>query len=189
MRSCQGITCSAAAVLVACLLLPTATEAAGGAVVGGEPPPHVAYLLVEAGTAGTVVPVIGTGLAHASTVQFGDVPASFTIETPESISAVAPPNTGTVYVTVTTPQGTSPTDFGDEFSYLAPTAMPSPAPALESPASPPAVAAQAPAPAPSVTPLQRLRPASKARRLRGCRPRARRSCKAAKRRRRAARRR
>jgi hypothetical protein len=55
-------------------------------------------------------------------VKFGSASAtSFKVEPSGQISAVAPPGTGTVDVTVTTEGGTSATGVADQFSYEAPT--------------------------------------------------------------------
>jgi hypothetical protein len=68
---------------------------------------------------GTSVTVTGTGFAGASEVDFGGVPASFTVAGDSSLTAVSPPGTaGTVDVTVTSDGGTSPAGAGDEFTYV-----------------------------------------------------------------------
>ncbi|MFE3548019.1 beta strand repeat-containing protein [Streptomyces kronopolitis] len=57
---------------------------------------------------GTAVTLTGSGLTNASAVRFGSTPAtSFTVVSDTVITAVAPPGSGTVQVTVTTPGGTS----------------------------------------------------------------------------------
>lgn len=57
---------------------------------------------------GTVVTLTGNHLATATAVQFGAVPASFTVASPTQITTVVPAGTaGPVSVTVTTPAGTS----------------------------------------------------------------------------------
>ncbi|WP_235445011.1 beta strand repeat-containing protein [Streptomyces sioyaensis] len=57
---------------------------------------------------GTTVTLTGTGLAATSAVRFGaTAAASFTVVSDTVLTAVAPPGTGTVQVTVTTPGGTS----------------------------------------------------------------------------------
>jgi DNA-binding beta-propeller fold protein YncE len=70
---------------------------------------------------GNTVTITGTNLSNASAVSFGVTPAiSFSILGPTQISAVAPPGTaGTVDVTVTTPGGTSTTNPGDQYTYVA----------------------------------------------------------------------
>ncbi|KJY42180.1 hypothetical protein VR41_08935 [Streptomyces sp. NRRL B-1568] len=57
---------------------------------------------------GTNVTVTGTGFTGATTVRFGDTPAtSFTVNSDTQITATTPLGSGTVQVTVTTPSGTS----------------------------------------------------------------------------------
>ena len=53
------------------------------------------------------VTITGTNLGGASAVHFGSASASFTVNSPGSITATAPAGTGSVHVTVTTPSGTS----------------------------------------------------------------------------------
>ena len=67
---------------------------------------------------GTSVTITGVGFSGASEVNFGSTgAASFKVESETSITAVSPPGKGTVDVTVTTPDGTSPTSAADRFSY------------------------------------------------------------------------
>ncbi|MET9661686.1 IPT/TIG domain-containing protein [Streptomyces sp. NPDC006510] len=62
----------------------------------------------SAGVAGTVVTLNGTGFTGATAVAFGGTPsASFTVVSATQITAEAPAGTGTVQITVTTPNGTS----------------------------------------------------------------------------------
>jgi len=72
----------------------------------------------EAG--GTSVTITGTQLKGAKSVKFGSVEAkSFTVNSETSIKATSPAQAaGTVDVTVTTPEGTSPTSPADHFTYL-----------------------------------------------------------------------
>ncbi|MEU8822293.1 IPT/TIG domain-containing protein [Streptomyces sp. NPDC048636] len=59
-------------------------------------------------TGGNTVILTGSGFTGATAVMFGSTPAtSFTVGSPTQISAVAPPGTGTVQITVITPGGTS----------------------------------------------------------------------------------
>ncbi|MEU7632873.1 IPT/TIG domain-containing protein, partial [Nocardia sp. NPDC049220] len=70
---------------------------------------------------GTTVVLTGTGLTGATAVNFGTTPAaSFTVDSPTQITAVAPPGTGTVSVTVTTAGGTS---NGLTYTYVAAPAL------------------------------------------------------------------
>jgi|GEM_PF-3528551 len=72
---------------------------------------------------GTGVIITGSGFAGVTSVRFGAANAgSFKVETPTSISAVSPPGTtGSVDVTVTTPNGTSATSQRTAFLYGRPT--------------------------------------------------------------------
>ncbi|MGI8310863.1 IPT/TIG domain-containing protein [Saccharopolyspora hattusasensis] len=66
---------------------------------------------------GNSVVIQGSGLAGASSVMFGSTPAtSFTVNSDNTLTAVAPAGTGNVQVTVTAPGGTS---GGLTYSYLA----------------------------------------------------------------------
>lgn len=67
---------------------------------------------------GTEVTVTGTNFTNASKVSFGSSPASMvTVNSAESITAVSPPGTGTVHVSVSTAGGTSATSAADQFTY------------------------------------------------------------------------
>jgi hypothetical protein len=70
---------------------------------------------------GTSVTITGTNLNGATAVQFGATDAtSFNVENANQINAIAPPGTGTVDVTVTTPRGTSANTAADNYTYFAP---------------------------------------------------------------------
>ncbi|SCK11428.1 hypothetical protein H181DRAFT_00623 [Streptomyces sp. WMMB 714] len=56
---------------------------------------------------GTAVTLTGTALTGATAVNFGAVPAQFTVVSATQITAVTPAGTGAAPVTVTTPGGTS----------------------------------------------------------------------------------
>ena len=74
---------------------------------------------------GTIVTITGTDLTGASDVEFGNTPAaSFSPDGPTQITATAPPGTGTVDITVTTPSGTSATSSDDQYTYVAPRVLP-----------------------------------------------------------------
>lgn len=70
-------------------------------------------------TGGTSVSIAGSGFTGATAVKFGTTAATkFTYKSPTSITATAPPGTGVVDVTVTTPSGgTSATSPADQFTY------------------------------------------------------------------------
>jgi hypothetical protein len=73
---------------------------------------------------GTMVIINGTGFTGATDIHFGANPASFNVDTDTQINATSPAGTaGTVDVTVTTPDGTSPTSSADQFTYIAPPAI------------------------------------------------------------------
>jgi sugar lactone lactonase YvrE len=71
---------------------------------------------------GTSVVITGTNLAGATAVSFGGTPASgFTIKSNTQITATAPAEpAGTVDVTVSTAAGTSSSNAGDQYTYIAP---------------------------------------------------------------------
>jgi hypothetical protein len=85
------------------------------------PPPTVSAIAPNEGprAGGTSVTITGTELTGASAVKFGaTAAASFSVNSESSITAVSPPGTGTVDVTVTTPGGTSATSSADQFTYV-----------------------------------------------------------------------
>ena len=73
-------------------------------------------------TGGTSVTLTGCGFTGATSVHFGATAApTFTVNSDTKITATSPAHAaGPVDVTVTTPQGTSPTQPGDTFTYIAP---------------------------------------------------------------------
>jgi hypothetical protein len=77
------------------------------------------------GGGGTSVTITGTRLSGATAVHFGAAAAGgLQARSATEIVAVAPPGSGVVDVTVTTPEGTSPPAQADEFTYeAAPTAI------------------------------------------------------------------
>ncbi len=88
-----------------------------------EPLPVVSAVSPARGASagGTEVRITGSSFEGVSAVHFGASAAtSFSVESPDSISAVAPAGAlGTVDVTVTTRAGTSPIGVADRFSYVA----------------------------------------------------------------------
>jgi len=66
---------------------------------------------------GITVELTGTGLTDAAEVKFGSNTAQFTINSDTQITAISPPGTGIVDITVTTPTGTSPTTTAAKFTY------------------------------------------------------------------------
>ena len=74
---------------------------------------------------GSSVVIVGTHLGGASSVDFGSTPAtSVTVNSATQITAVVPPGvSGSVDITVTTPNATSPTSTADSFNYVGPPAV------------------------------------------------------------------
>jgi alpha-tubulin suppressor-like RCC1 family protein len=89
----------------------------------GEPIPTVTAVSPQLGPAagGNTVMIAGTNFTGATAVSFGATEAaSFTVNSPTSITATAPAGTGTVDVTVTTPSGRTPTGAFDRYTFQAP---------------------------------------------------------------------
>jgi hypothetical protein len=104
----------AVAALVAALSMALAAPA-----LAAEPP-TVTKVEPHSGPAGggTSVTITGTHFTGATEVKFGSNNAEF-LNSETSITAVSPPGTGTVDVTVTTASGgTSPTSSADRFTYV-----------------------------------------------------------------------
>ncbi len=83
--------------------------------------PAVAVLTPSSGPAagGTSVVIGGQGFTGATTVAFGGVVApAFTVNSDTQITAVSPPGSGVVDVTVTTSAGVSPVTVADQFTYV-----------------------------------------------------------------------
>ena len=83
--------------------------------------PAVAQLTPPSGptAGGTSVVIHGQGFTGATTVAFGGMIApAFTVDSDIQITAISPPGSGVVDVTVTTSGGISPVTVADRFSYL-----------------------------------------------------------------------
>jgi hypothetical protein len=83
--------------------------------------PAVAQLTPSSGpaTGGTSVVIAGQGFTGATTVAFGGVIApAFTVNSDIQITAISPPGTGAVDITVTTTGGVSPVTVADQFKYV-----------------------------------------------------------------------
>jgi hypothetical protein len=95
-------------------------------ITTGPPPPAptVATVSPSSGptTGGTTVNITGTNLTGATSVMFGSTAATaFTVNQDGSITATSPASQGgAVNVTVTTAGGTSATNSGDQYTYVAP---------------------------------------------------------------------
>jgi len=95
--------------------------------------PHVTGVAPSRGPAsgGTSVTISGSDLTGATAVEFGSANAtSVNVQSDSTITAVSPEGTGTVDVTVTTPDGVSAIGPADQFTFV-------PAPVVTS-VSPPA---------------------------------------------------
>jgi len=66
---------------------------------------------------GTTVTITGSGFTGASQVLFGTATSTFSVNSDTQITVVSPAGSGMVYVTVTTPKGTSATSIADQFTY------------------------------------------------------------------------
>jgi alpha-tubulin suppressor-like RCC1 family protein len=87
----------------------------------GPPNPTVTAVSPSEGllVGGTLVTITGREFTGATAVHFGSTSAlTYKGESPTTITAVSPNGTGTVDVTVTTPEGTSPTTPADQFTYV-----------------------------------------------------------------------
>jgi large repetitive protein len=83
--------------------------------------PAVATLTPSSGptAGGTSVTINGQGFTGATTVIFGTVIApAFTVSSDSQITAISPPGSGTVDVTVITSGGVSPVTVADQFTYI-----------------------------------------------------------------------
>ena len=86
----------------------------------GEPPPEITAVSPAKGGAqgGTRVTIRGYFFTQATTVRFGSSAAHFTVAGDGTIHATAPAGrAGTVNVTVTAKDGTSPVSSDDHFTY------------------------------------------------------------------------
>lgn len=73
---------------------------------------------------GTTVTVRGTGFTNATGVLFGKVPGTLSAISDDTLlTAISPPGSGTVHVTVVTPGGNSPSVSADRFLYGVPTTL------------------------------------------------------------------
>src|SRR5438094_7024945 len=118
-----------AAVLAASLVLrPVSLNAVNTALCGygygygTQPAVDSVNPAVGPTTGGTSVTLTGCGFTGATSVHFGATAApTFTVNSDTKITATSPAHAaGPVDVTVTTPQGTSPRQAGDTFTYIPP---------------------------------------------------------------------
>ena len=70
-------------------------------------------------TGGEQVTISGSGFSDATAVNFDTAPAGFTIDSANAITAITPAHAvGTIDVTVTTPEGTTPIGAADHYTYV-----------------------------------------------------------------------
>jgi hypothetical protein len=86
-------------------------------VTGPPQAPVVASIDPVSAPAGTQVTIGGTSFTTTSAVHFGSAATTFTVNNDHTITATAPPGTGTVDVTVTNAVATSSVSQDDEFTY------------------------------------------------------------------------
>ncbi len=119
---------------------PTTAPDAYAYVAPPTGPPLVTAVTPASGPAagGNGVVISGTGFTGATSVHFGSAPAPVVGVSADGtqLTTVAPPGTGTVDVTVTTPSGTSTKGAADHYAYGTP--LPAPAVTAISPTSGPA---------------------------------------------------
>jgi hypothetical protein len=87
-----------------------------------NPPPPPAIPTVtgvnpSSGSAGDTITITGSGFTGATGVGFGVTGASALSVTDTEITATVPAGSGTVDITIITPNGTSATNSADQFTY------------------------------------------------------------------------
>ena len=103
-------------------------NSATGSTLAAPAPPDVTAVAPGSGLPGTVIGIDGARLGQATTVTFGDVAASFTIDTSSHITAVAPAGLdGAVDVRVGNVTGRSAASPSARFTYTASPVAPEPA--------------------------------------------------------------
>ena len=100
----------------------SATSPADQYTYSAPPAPTVTGLSPSSGPNGILIAITGTNLMGASAVDFGagNSASTFSVSNATTAYATAPPGSGTVDVTVTTPGGTSATSTSDRFTYTVP---------------------------------------------------------------------
>lgn len=92
---------------------PTATTSPSTA------PPQVTGIFPATGATagGDSITISGSGFTGATEVDFGGVSVAITAISDTAITVTSPPGSGTVDITVVTPNGTSLTSTADRFTY------------------------------------------------------------------------
>jgi hypothetical protein len=109
---------------------------------------------------GTSVTIAGSNLGGATAVDFGSKGAAIIDDSPGSITATAPPGSGTVDVTVTTPAGSSAAATADRFTYSSEPPPSEPPPSEPPPSEPPSEPPPSPPQTPPTSPSQTSTPTS-----------------------------
>jgi alpha-tubulin suppressor-like RCC1 family protein len=102
-----------------------ASVSAGGfhMLAFGEPKPTITGISPSLGSSagGGTVTLTGVDFAEATAVDFGaNAATSFEVTSDTTATAVAPPGTGTVDITITTPAGVSAKSTSDRYTYQHP---------------------------------------------------------------------
>jgi hypothetical protein len=106
--------------LIVPVLVAVVSMALAGPALAGRTLTTVTRVEPSVGPAagGTSVTITGTGFKGVTAVRFGSTNAtSVTVNSETQITAVSPPGSGVVDVTVTTRKATSPTSTADQFAY------------------------------------------------------------------------
>jgi hypothetical protein len=92
----------------------------GNGCASSPPGPTVCLVIPKSGTTagGKKVTIVGNNFTGATAVNFGSTAAVSFTDSPPVITAVSPPGSGTVNITVTTASGTSPITSSDEYTYV-----------------------------------------------------------------------
>ena len=106
---------------------PTPRPGISGPQVPSTPPPQAAtappqvatvFPATGAGAGGDSVTITGSGFTGATQVDFGGISAVMNVISDTEITATSPPGSGTVDITVVTPNGVSAIGPGDQFGYV-----------------------------------------------------------------------
>jgi RHS repeat-associated protein len=119
----------------------TVTAAADQFTYTTKPGPNILTVFTNSGPAagGQLALIVATNVTQVSAVHVGTAPAQF-FQVPfffniGLVLAITPPGTGTVDVTITTPDGSNTTGPADRFTYLQPGQRPAVATAAATPAA------------------------------------------------------
>lgn len=99
---------------------PPAVSAATATVPGVAPPPQIKKITPKAGAEGAHIVITGSYLDATQEVRFGSTKANFTASSEETLNVEVPPGSGTVYITLTTPSGTTEATKKTRFKYKKP---------------------------------------------------------------------